>query len=602
MLSALGFVERTKFEMAAVDVTIHDHAKSAKVAAKVNPGDLVAKVKEDLAALVGVAAGDQQLVFKGKILKDSETFGAYNLKAGDTIHLVPRSRARTTTNATTPQQSSTPPAAVGTNPVTPNNSSTTGRAPALPNIFANASGGGNNLFSGLFPSMANAQGNQGSSNAFGGLGLGGLGGGNLQQMREQLRQNPEMVEQMMNSPLMQSLLENPSIMEGMMQNNPQVQQIMEQNPELRHILSDPETMRQTMRMATNPEFRREMMRNQDRAINNIQSHPEGFNALRRMYTEVQEPLYEASMNAANARNPFGNPVTPSVRQAQAEVAAQAAARANSSEGDRSPNNDPLPNPWGRSPGANNSPPATGSPPSVSPNSGLNASAGLGNLFQTGAAAGAGGVNPNLAASVLQSPFGQQMLEQMASNPNFINQMEQSNPALRNMFAANPMLRTLMQNPAFLRQAMSPAAIQASLRMQQAMQGARSNNSNLAGLNNPFSTLFGNSFSGANAATTTTTTTPSVNPWADLGTGTDTAASAPTANNRNPAGGTPQTWAAFEQVLNTGANANQTPAERFSSQLSQLRDMGFTDESSNVDALTATNGNVNAAVERLLGGM
>ena len=45
-----------------------------------------------------------------------------------------------------------------------------------------------------------------------------------------------------------------------------------------------------------------------------------------------------------------------------------------------------------------------------------------------------------------------------------------------------------------------------------------------------------------------------------------------------------------------------PEIRFASQISQLCDMGFFDTEANVRALTATGGNVNAAVERLLGGM
>ena len=46
----------------------------------------------------------------------------------------------------------------------------------------------------------------------------------------------------------------------------------------------------------------------------------------------------------------------------------------------------------------------------------------------------------------------------------------------------------------------------------------------------------------------------------------------------------------------------SPELRFASQLSQLNDMGFFDPEANLRALTATGGNVNAAVERLLGGM
>jgi len=35
------------------------------------------------------------------------------------------------------------------------------------------------------------------------------------------------------------------------------------------------------------------MRSTDRALSNIESHPEGFNALRRMYSTVQQPLFDS---------------------------------------------------------------------------------------------------------------------------------------------------------------------------------------------------------------------------------------------------------------------------------------------------------------------
>ena len=44
---------------------------------------------------------------------------------------------------------------------------------------------------------------------------------------------------------------------------------------------------------------REQMRNQDRTMANIESHPEGFNALRRMYENFQEPLMNAATGQAN---------------------------------------------------------------------------------------------------------------------------------------------------------------------------------------------------------------------------------------------------------------------------------------------------------------
>ena len=50
---------------------------------------------------------------------------------------------------------------------------------------------------------------------------------------------------------------------------------------------------------------REQMRNQDRTMANIESHPEGFNALRRMYENFQEPLMNAaSGQGSNQQDPL----------------------------------------------------------------------------------------------------------------------------------------------------------------------------------------------------------------------------------------------------------------------------------------------------------
>ena len=51
---------------------------------------------------------------------------------------------------------------------------------------------------------------------------------------------------------------------------------------------------QTMELARNPAMMQEMMRNQDRALSNLESIPGGYNALRRMYTDIQEPMFSAA--------------------------------------------------------------------------------------------------------------------------------------------------------------------------------------------------------------------------------------------------------------------------------------------------------------------
>lgn len=67
-------------------------------------------------------------------------------------------------------------------------------------------------------------------------------------------------------------------------------QLMNSNPEMAHILNNPQLLRESLALATNPSLMREQMRHSDRAMSNLEAHPEGFNALRRMYENVQASL------------------------------------------------------------------------------------------------------------------------------------------------------------------------------------------------------------------------------------------------------------------------------------------------------------------------
>lgn len=81
--------------------------------------------------------------------------------------------------------------------------------------------------------------------------------------------------------------------------------------------------------------------------------------------------------------------------------------------------------------------------------------------------------------------------------------------------------------------------------------------------------------------------------------------------RNQFGGAPQQNVGgldFGTLLTSGSNLNPAqptptvdPATRYAAELQQLRDMGFSDDAASLQALIRTGGNVNAAVERLLGG-
>lgn len=58
--------------------------------------------------------------------------------------------------------------------------------------------------------------------------------------------------------------------------NPQMRAMMDNNPEFAQLINNPEVMRQAMDMMRNPALLQEMQRNNDRAMANIDAHPEGM--------------------------------------------------------------------------------------------------------------------------------------------------------------------------------------------------------------------------------------------------------------------------------------------------------------------------------------
>lgn len=110
----------------------------------------------------------------------------------------------------------------------------------------------------------------------------------------------------------------------MIMSNPQMQKLIEKNPELRHALSDPSTLKSMLNAATNPKAYNEMLRGHDRAMSNLENIPEGFSHLKKVYSTLQEPMYDA--------------FTPKTRVNFNEIA-------NEEGRIRTTTNEPIPNPW-----------------------------------------------------------------------------------------------------------------------------------------------------------------------------------------------------------------------------------------------------------------
>mmetsp|Transcript_76009 Transcript_76009/g.199349 ORF Transcript_76009/g.199349 Transcript_76009/m.199349 type:complete len:394 (+) Transcript_76009:53-1234(+) len=296
----------------------------------------VEELKEQIAGRVGLPKNHIRLVCAGRIWADAATVGSFEPHDGSIVHCL--NNAPRGAPAAAAQQSLTP---------------------ADP--MAQMMGGGM-----MAPPAA--------------------GGDPMQQMMAQsqqmMQQNPDMMQQIMRSPMVQQMMSNPETMRAMMRMNPQLNQLMETRPEIARMLEDPEVLRQSMQMMANPSLMREMTRNADRSIGNLDAMPGGHNALVRAHQEFADPLYEALSGSQGAA-----------------IAANAEAYAQQTQG--APNNDALPNPWG----APAPPAAAPAPAAAAP------AAAAANPF----AAMMGAAAPAPGAAAAANPMAA-MMQQMMGNP------------------------------------------------------------------------------------------------------------------------------------------------------------------------------------------
>lgn len=95
---------------------------------------------------------------------------------------------------------------------------------------------------------------------------------------------------MLDNPAVQALLSNEDFMANMIENHPQLRQMMESNPEMGHAFRNPAMMREIMNAMRNPAAMQEMQRNADRALLQVENHPEGWRMLQSMYHQLDDPL------------------------------------------------------------------------------------------------------------------------------------------------------------------------------------------------------------------------------------------------------------------------------------------------------------------------
>ncbi|XP_017034007.1 ubiquilin-1 [Drosophila kikkawai] len=500
------------------------------------------------------------LIFAGKIMKDTDTLKMHNIKDNLTVHLVIKAPTRSN------EQPARAPADVRQTPF------------------------GLNQFGGLAGMEALGAG----SNTFMDL---------QARMQNEMLGNGDMLRSLMDNPLVQQMMNNPETMRQLITSNPQMQDLMQRNPEISHMLNNPDLLRQTMELARNPSMLQELMRSHDRAMSNLESVPGGYSALQRIYRDIQEPMMNAATESFG-RNPFAGLVE----------GGGSAAGVNPQQGTE--NRNPLPNPWGGSGSALNGT-GTGGPGSgtgvggngtggdLPPNNIMNTPA-MRSLLQQMAD------NPAMMQNLLNAPYTRSMMESMSQDPEMASRLLSTSPLLSNNPALQEQVRQMMpqfmsqmQNPEMMNMLTNPEAMNAILQIQQGMEQLRSAAPGFVGtLGIPPPPPGVNSASDPASGDTNSGSGASVN---------NISPSSGTNASGNPAAGGPslapgggpnaQLFNDFMMRMLNGMSNNtdstQPPEVRYQSQLEQLAAMGFANREANLQALIATFGDINAAVERLL---
>lgn len=455
------------------------------------------------------------LIFGGKILKDEEDIKTHGIKDGQTIHLVIRNKPNSeASNNNSTQANSNP-------EINESNNSTEGEDGPNP----------------LRSVIRDLQ----------------------QRLTQMLITNPEGVQNMLggaNAGSRDQMMNNPDMMNSLLGGMQRMQSLMERNPEVNHLLSNPELLRESLEMVRNPAALQEVMRNYDRALNNMESMPGGYNVLRRMYTEFQEPLMSAFQDQFNT-NQFSSTNT--------EGANNDSESATNESQQRTENRDPLPNPWASQNQPSN---RSGFPAN------LLGSTGAAGLFGQGGAPDSDFLQQ--ATSMLQNPDMMSLL----TNPEAIQSIEQIQQGFERLQRIAPNL---------FRIGLPNTPNTGSDNAPQGHEGISQMFSHLLGASSALSRLTGNNPPGGGANNTTaidfSTQQQELQSLSQL---LDSMGGGSARNSSNP----------IATVPNPEAN-QPPPQERYQLQLRQLEEMGFPDREANLQALIATFGDVNGALARLL---
>lgn len=198
-------------------------------------------------------------------------------------------------------------------------------------------------------------------------------------------------------------------------------------------------------------------------------------------------------------------------------------------------------------------------------------------------------NPQMLSQVMGNP----LVQNMMSNPDLMRQMFAGNPHMQQLMDQNPDVSRVFNSPELLRQMHSPETMSV-LTNPRAMQALIQIQQGLQTLQTEVPGFMSRSPGGLTVPLATGGSIPQENPPPPP----PAMATGPTP----PSASGPSQQQLMQQMLQMfagGGPSLQTPEVRFQQQLDQLNAMGFINREANLQALIATGGDVNAAIERLL---
>ncbi|XP_064365321.1 ubiquilin-1-like [Dromaius novaehollandiae] len=470
------------------------------------------------------------LIFAGKILKDQDTLSQYGIHSGVSIHLVIRSQKR-------PQDSLADQCTA----------TTLMRSPSH-NLDLNTIN--NNLF--LLGFLIGVT----------GINLIGLDSTDVSDLVSRVQERDVslhgLVSEIMQSSSVQHIFANAELARDFIMSNPQVQQLVEQNPEIGHILTNPHFIREILEASSSPAMMQEMIRNHDRALNNLESIPGGYSALEQLYRETEEPMLEA-VQTQLGNNPFASlDSNSSLNRARLPACTE--------------NRRPLPNPW--APQSNR---ASDNGNDYDGHNAYNSADDSFIVLNLGPAAGAvvpssGGIQ-SMVQQLTENSELMYNLENALTNPQGPAQMLLNNTHI--LSDGNSQLQdertqelpAEMENTEISSLLRNPRALQALLQVQLGLQTLSTEVPDfILGLGDPDVEL-------------------------DLESMEDSAKSSESEEDASLVSDKDEAESQEEMD-------EQAPQTRFGRQMQQLSAMGFQDQNANLQALIDTEGEVNAAVEIL----